>query len=57
MALMSIFGRSTAVSSFSMAQQMGGDADLAGNIVVMTSLLCSVTLFLWSFVFLSLGIF
>jgi predicted permease len=55
--LLCVFASCTAVSSFSMAQQMGGDADLAGNIVVMTSLLCSVTLFLWSFVFLSLGIF
>ena len=56
-ALLGVFASCTAVSSFSMAQQMGGDADLAGNIVVMTSLLCSLTLFLWSFVFLSLGIF
>jgi predicted permease len=40
-----------------MAQQMGGDAELAGNIVVATSALCSLTLFLWCFLFKSLGLF
>lgn len=55
--LMSVFGSSNAVASFTMAQQMGGDSELAGNIVVLTSLFCSVTIFCWSFLFKSLGFF
>ncbi len=55
--LMALFGSSAAGNSFTMAQQMGGDADLAGDIVVMTSLFCSLTLFLWSLLFLRLGLY
>lgn len=55
--LLPVFASSTAVNSFTMAQQMGGDAELAGNIVVATSALCSLTLFLWCFLFKSLGLF
>ncbi len=54
--LIPVFASSTAVASFTMAQQMGGDAELAGNIVVATSTLCAVTLFLWCFMFTSLGL-
>lgn len=36
-----------AVTSFTMAQQMGADAELAGDVVVFTSALCPVTLFCW----------
>ena len=36
-----------AVNSYSTAVAMGGDADLANEIVVMTSLLSMVTMFLW----------
>ena len=53
--LLPVFASSTAVNSFTMAQQMGGDAELAGNIVVATSALCSLTLFFWCFLFKSLG--
>lgn len=53
--LIPVFASSTAVNSFTMAQQMGGDAELAGNIVVATSALCAVTLFLWCFLFKTLG--
>ena len=53
--LLPVFASSTAVNSFTMAQQMGGDAELAGNIVVATSALCSLTLFFWCFLFRSLG--
>lgn len=56
-ALIGIFASATAVTSFTMAQQMGGDARLAGNIVIITSALCSFTLFLWSFLFKTLGAF
>ena len=54
--LIPVFAASTAVNSFTMAQQMGGDAELAGNIVVATSALCSLTLFFWCFLFKSLGL-
>lgn len=56
-ALIGIFASPTAVASFPMAQQMGGDARLAGNIVVMTSAFCSFTLFIWCFLFKTLGAF
>ena len=40
-----------------MAQQMGGDAELAGDIVVATSALCCFTMFGWAMLFKSLGVF
>ena len=49
--LLGVFASSTAIASFTMAQQMGGDAELAGDIVVWTSALCSFTLFGWSLLF------
>ena len=56
-ALLAMFGASTAANSFTMAQQMGGDAALAGNIVVWTGALCTFTLFGWSLLFKTLGMF
>lgn len=55
--MIAIFGSATAIASFTMAQQMGGDAELAGDIVVTTSALCSFTMFGWSLLFKSLGVF
>lgn len=55
--MIAIFGSATAIASFTMAQQMGGDAELAGDIVVATSALCSFTIFGWSILFKSLGVF
>ena len=52
-----LFATPTAVASFTSAQQLGGDATLAGNIVLTTSLACSLTLFGWSVLFKSLGFF
>lgn len=49
--LMSIFASPTAVSLFSMAKQMDGDADLAGHLVVLGSMLSVVTMFVWIFIF------
>lgn len=49
--LMSIFSSPTAVSSFSMVKQMDGDADLAGHLVVLGSMLSVVTMFVWIFIF------
>lgn len=55
--LIGVFASPTAVASFPMAQQMGGDDRLAGNIVVMSSALCSFTLFFWCLLFKNLGAF
>ncbi len=55
--LIGIFASPTAVNSFTMAQQMGGDAELAGDIVVTTSAASILTMFLWIFLFKSLGVF
>lgn len=44
-----MFGAPTAVSSYTMAQQMGGDDDLAGEIVVFTTGMSILTIFLWVF--------
>lgn len=55
--LIGIFASPTAVNSFTMAQQMGGDAKLAGDIVVTTSAASILTMFFWIFLFKSLGMF
>lgn len=55
--LIGVFASPTAVNSFTMAQQMGGDAELAGDIVVTTSAVSIPTMFLWIFLFKSLGVF
>ena len=50
------FGAPTAVSSFPMAQQMDGDGELAASLVVFTSALSIVTIFLWVFALKSLSL-
>ena len=55
--MIAIFGSATAIASFTMVQQMGGDAELAGDIVVATSALCCFTMFMWSLLFKTLGAF
>ena len=45
-----LFGAPTAVSSFTMAQSMDGDGDLAASIVVFTSAFAILTIFLWIFI-------
>lgn len=55
--LMGLFASCSAIASFIMAEQMGGDSELAGDIVVATSFLCSFTLYLWAVIFMSLGAF
>lgn len=54
--LLVVFAGPIAVSSFSMAQQMGGDENLASQVVVLTSVFCIPTLFAWIYIFSSLGI-
>ena len=55
-ALIGVFGSSAAISSFTMVQQMGGNSDLAGELVVVTSALCCLTLFGWCMCFKLLGL-
>ena len=55
--LISIFCTPCAVAGYAMAQQMGSDADLAGNCVVFTSGLSCVTIFCWILLFKGMGIF
>ena len=45
--LLTVFGSPIAVSSFTMAQQMGGDDQLAGQLVVFSSILSIGTMFLY----------
>ena len=56
LSLMIMFAAPTAVSSFQMAKQMDGDADLAGQIVVFTSAFSIVTVFAWIFVLKQLAL-
>lgn len=51
-----MFGAPTAVSSFTMAEQMGGDGELAAEVVVFTSGLSILTMFLWIFVLKQVGV-
>ena len=58
-ALMAIFiavGSPAAVNSYTMAQSMNHDADLASGIVVISTLLGSVTMTLWVFVLRNMGL-
>ena len=50
------FGAPTAVSSYPMAQQMGGDGELAAEIVAVTSTLCILTTFLFVFAMKRMGL-
>jgi predicted permease len=53
--LIAVFASPTAVSSYPMAQQLGGDTDFAGAQVVLTTTFSGITVFLWIFLFKSLG--
>ena len=44
-----MFGAPTAVSSYTMAQQMEGDGTLAASVVVFTTAFSILTIFLWVF--------
>lgn len=46
-ALLALFCSPTAVSSFTMAQQMNADDELAGQIVVVSSLFSMISIFMW----------
>ena len=55
--LISMFATPTAVASFTMAQSMGGDSELASQIVVFTSAMSIITVFLIVTITKYLGLF
>lgn len=55
-ALLVLFASPAAVSSFTMASQMGGDEKLAGDIVVLTSVFSILTIFAWTFLLSSFSL-
>ena len=56
-AYIAVFGTPTAVSSAIMAKEMGADDELAGQVVVWTTLLSAVTIFVEIVVLRAVGIF
>ena len=54
--LLIMSGAPTAVSSFPMAQQMDGDGELAAGLVVFTSALAILSMFLWIFILKQVGV-
>lgn len=55
--LMIVFGAPSAVGSYTMAGQMDGDAELAAQQVMLSTVFSAVTMFLMIFMFKTLGIF
>ena len=54
--LISLSASPVAVSSFTMAQQMGGDTDLAAQLQMFGTTICIVTVFLWIFILKQIGV-
>lgn len=54
--LVAVFASPTSVSSYPMAQQMGGDDGLAGALVVFTTAFSILTVFLWILLLRGLGL-
>ena len=55
--LLAMTAAPTAINSFNMAQQLGGDSHLAGSAVVVSTALSFFTLFFWVTLFKQLGMF
>ena len=55
--LVAMFAAPSAVTSYTMAQQMDSDYELAGNCVIFSSLFSCFTMFLWIFILKSMGMF
>lgn len=55
--LVAMFAAPSAITSFTMAQQMDSDYELAGNCVIFSSLFSCFTMFMWILVLKSLGMF
>ena len=56
-ALVAMFATPNAVSTVPMTQEMGGDAALAGQLVVWSTLFSTFTIFMAAFLFRLLGVF
>ena len=56
-AFVALFATPIAVSSVPMAQELGGESRLAGQLVVWTTLVSAVTIFLYSFILKLIGVF
>lgn len=54
--LIAIYGTPVAAASYPMAQNMGGDGELAGQLVVISTVVSVVTLFFWIFFLKSVGL-
>lgn len=54
-AILALSGSPTAISSYVMAQQTGNDGDLAGQIIVTTTIASVFTIFTWVFLLRTLG--
>ena len=52
-----LFGTSIAVSTVPMAQEMDSDAELAGQLVVWTTVISAITLFVFIYLLRVIGIF
>ena len=55
-ALLTMLGAPTAVSSYTMARQLDADGELAGQIVVFTSVCSILTMFFWVFLLRQLAL-
>jgi len=53
--LFTMYATPVATASYSMAQNMGGDGELAGQFVVVSTAASIVTIFLWVLLFKSMG--
>ncbi len=54
--LLALFATPPAVSSFTMAQQMGADDELAGFLVMFGTTFCVITIFMWIYIIKVLGL-
>lgn len=54
--ILMVFAAPTAVSSFVMSKQMGADGELAGEIILATSVASTFTMFAWIFSLSSMGL-
>lgn len=54
--LLALFATPPAVSSFTMAQQMGSDDELAGLLVMFGTSFCLITMFVWIYIIKTLGL-
>ena len=54
--LVAVYGTPVAAASYPMAQNMGGDGELAGEFVVISTVAATFTLFLWIFFMKSVGL-